>query len=292
MTSLAPAPPGPQTSSGLWVLNSSLNLLVCMVSHLLLHDERVLVLVIGLVALHLIFLHDYLSCLPVVAWFAWQVYMKYVLPFVGRDWGGVASLLVTFIGIWVGLGPERNLNQGTIRYPLYIFYFVSFLLPFFHAVEDPIEGLTTSLLFFFAFHFLQWIKLEQKDTSHVWGYLFLSTFWILVSPTVDLVYGPLKLVCYIVILRAFFQQLQNKYPSQVTATKVRRPRRVLPANKRPKKLEFIDDFTRSVLHQKGRANGMEGSKGADGGGGGKDSSLYEFAKDDCEILQDAENLLF
>ena len=157
------------------------------------------------------------------------------------------SFMATLIGLWVGLGVERNRHRGNIRPGLIVMTFAVYILPFQVRLSDSVELTVFSTWYFFDYAMSCWIKDQMEEETVTVFYFVISTYWILLADPhwtfIVARVGYTALLC-----RVFVIQLTANDPTELLTTLStsaatpakpgKRPSRQSKMKKRQKQKEF------------------------------------------------------
>lgn len=128
-----------------------------------------------------IILKQFRAACSLWAWLWFFIQQKLIPNPIVPDILCALSLVATAIGVWVGLGVERNRYDGSIRPGLIVMTFALYILPFQVRLSDPVELAVFSLWFFSVYAMTCWVKDQLEEEAVTVFYFVISTYWVLIA---------------------------------------------------------------------------------------------------------------
>ncbi len=209
-----------------------------------------------IIAIESLVLKDVPAAVALVMFTANQA-REYLLPYPLISDIGITALIYTSIGLWVGVGIERNLSGGTIRLHVIAFALVALLFPTHQAPGQTILTTLNTFSFLYSYHTLAYIKLKLEDEVPP-TFLPLSTVWTLVSPSTIFFY-LLRVMFMLLLTRAFvplvdftFFAMSETDQSSTSAE----PTKIvgIPRKRQPKQVYMEEPLLRAMLRQAYKKN--------------------------------------
>lgn len=144
-------------------------------------ELRALLLICVLVVTELVILKQFRAACAMLCWLWFYVQHQFVPQAIIPDAFGLFSVATILIGLWVGLGVERNQNDGRIRPGLIVVIFALYFLPFQTRFDHPIVCSLLSVWFFSVYAITCWIKDHLEEDIVTVFYFIVSSYWVLLA---------------------------------------------------------------------------------------------------------------
>lgn len=144
-------------------------------------ELRTLLLISVLIVIEFVILKQFRAACAMLCWLWFYVQHRFVPQAIIPDTFGLFSVATILVGLWVGLGVERNQNEGRIRPGLIVVTFALYFLPFQTRFDHPVVCSLLSVWFFSVYTITCWIKDHLEEDIVTVFYFIVSSYWVLLA---------------------------------------------------------------------------------------------------------------
>ena len=144
-------------------------------------ELRTLLLVCVLILIEFVVTKQFRAACALLCWLWFYIRQQFIPASIIPDAFGLMSASVILIGLWVGLGVERNQNEGRIRPGLIVMTFALYFLPFQPKLDHPAISALLSVWYFSVYAVTCWIKDRVEDEIVTTFYFVMSAYWVLLA---------------------------------------------------------------------------------------------------------------